>query len=245
MQSFCPKKNQENSRRIMNIEIKELTKKYGSAHAVSDVNLSFEPGRIVGLLGPNGSGKTTLIKLMNGIVRPTSGKISFDGHSPGVYSKSKISYLPDKTFLDGNITVNGALDYFADFFKDFNLSKAKELLKRLNLPMDKKFRALSKGTQEKVQLVLVMSREAELYLLDEPIGGVDPIARDYILETIISNYNPNATVLISTHLIHDVENILDDVVMIKDGVIKLCDSVENIRTKHGKSIDEMFKEVMK
>lgn len=229
----------------MDIQINGISKKYGSQYALKNIDLKLEPGRIVGLLGPNGSGKTTLIKLMNGIIRPTSGEIVFDGNKPGVYSKTRISYLPDKTFIEGNMKAVDAVGYFEDFFPDFNKERAMDLLQKLDLPMNKRFRALSKGTQEKVQLALVMSRDAHLYLLDEPIGGVDPIARDYILETIITNYNKDATILISTHLIHDVENILDDVVMIKDGTVRFYDSVDNIRMKYGKSVDEMFKEAMK
>lgn len=229
----------------MKIEIMNLSKKYGSLYALQNVNLTLGQGRIVGLLGPNGSGKTTLIKLLNGLIQPTQGQILMDGQKPGVYSKSKISYLPDKTYLNSQMTVEQLVDLFGDFYADFNFSKADDLLKRLNIPVQQKLKTLSKGTQEKVQLALVMSREAEAYILDEPIGGVDPVGRDYILQTIISQYNRNATVIISTHLINDVENILDDVIMIKNGSIFLYDSVENIREREGKSIDEMFKEVMR
>ncbi|RRD95111.1 ABC transporter ATP-binding protein [Clostridiales bacterium COT073_COT-073] len=229
----------------MKIEIMNLSKKYGSLYALQNVNLTLGQGRIVGLLGPNGSGKTTLIKLLNGLIQPTQGQILMDGQKPGVYSKSKISYLPDKTYLNSQMTVEQLVDLFGDFYADFNFSKADDLLKRLNIPVQQKLKTLSKGTQEKVQLALVMSREAEAYILDEPIGGVDPVGRDYILQTIISQYNRNATVIISTHLISDVENVLDDVIMIKNGGIFLYDSVENIREREGKSIDEMFKEVMR
>lgn len=229
----------------MRVEIHQLSKNYGPLVALSNVNLTLGQGRIIGLLGPNGSGKTTLIKLMNGLIQPTQGKILYDGQEPGVYSKSKISYLPDKSYLNAHMTVEQLVDFFVDFYDDFNVQKADQLLKSLNIPLQQKLKTLSKGTQEKVQLALVMSRDAELYILDEPIGGVDPVARDYIIQTIITQYNPNATVIISTHLIYDIENILDDVIMIKNGSVFLYDSVENIRERDGKSIDEMFREVMR
>ncbi len=229
----------------MKIEMIQLGKKYGSFPALQQVNLTLGQGRIIGLLGPNGSGKTTLIKLLNGLIQPSEGQILLDGQKPGAYSKSKISYLPDKSYLNSQMTVEQLVDLFTDFYSDFNVPKADNLLKSLNIPIQKKLKTLSKGTQEKVQLALVMSREAEVYCLDEPIGGVDPVARDYILQTIISQYNRNATVIISTHLIYEVENILDDVIMIKNGRIFLYDSVENIRERERKSVDEMFKEVMR
>lgn len=229
----------------MKIEMIQLGKKYGSFPALQQVNLTLGQGRIIGLLGPNGSGKTTLIKLLNGLIQPSEGQILLDGQKPGSYSKSKISYLPDKSYLNSQMTVEQLVDLFTDFYSDFNVPKADNLLKSLNIPIQKKLKTLSKGTQEKVQLALVMSREAEVYCLDEPIGGVDPVARDYILQTIISQYNRNATVIISTHLIYEVENILDDVIMIKNGRIFLYDSVENIRERERKSVDEMFKEVMR
>lgn len=229
----------------MKIEMNNLGKRFGAVYAVQNINLTLGQGRIIGLLGPNGSGKTTLIKMLNGLIQPSHGSILFDGNKPGVYSKSKISYLPDKSYLNSQMTVEQIVDFFGDFYADFNLAKADDLLKRLNIPVQQKLKTLSKGTQEKVQLALVMSREAEVYILDEPIGGVDPVARDYILQTIISQYNRSATVIISTHLIYDVENILDDVIMIKNGSIFLFDSVENIREREGKSVDEMFREVMR
>lgn len=229
----------------MRIEMINLGKRYGTLTALQNVNLTLGSGRIIGLLGSNGSGKTTLIKMLNGLIQPSEGQILLDGHIPGPYSKARISYLPDKSYLNSHMTVEQLIDLFEDFYTDFNVAKADDLLKRLNIPIQQKLKTLSKGTQEKVQLALVMSREAEVYVLDEPIGGVDPVARDYILQTIISQYNRNATVIISTHLIHDVENILDDVIMIKNGSVFLYDSVENIREREGKSVDEMFKEVMR
>ena len=229
----------------MKIEMIQLGKKYGSFPALQNVNLTLGQGRIVGLLGPNGSGKTTLIKLLNGLIQPSAGQILLDGEKPGPKSKGRISYLPDKSYLNSQMTVEQLVDLFADFYTDFNVEKVNHLLKDLNIPVQKKLKTLSKGTQEKVQLALVMSREAEVYCLDEPIGGVDPVARDYILQTIISQYNRDALVIISTHLIYDVENVLDDVVMIKNGSIFLYDSVENIREREQKSVDEMFREVMR
>ena len=229
----------------MKIEMIQLGKKYGSFPALQNVNLTLGQGRIVGLLGPNGSGKTTLIKLLNGLIQPSTGQILLDGEKPGPESKRRISYLPDKSYLNSQMTVEQLVDLFADFYTDFNVEKVNHLLKDLNIPVQKKLKTLSKGTQEKVQLALVMSREAEVYCLDEPIGGVDPVARDYILQTIISQYNRDALVIISTHLIYDVENVLDDVVMIKNGSIFLYDSVENIREREQKSVDEMFREVMR
>ena len=229
----------------MKIEMIQLGKKYGSFPALQNVNLTLGQGRIIGLLGPNGSGKTTLIKLLNGLIQPSTGQILLNGQKPGLESKAKISYLPDKSYLNAQMTVEQLVDLFADFYTDFNVAKVNNLLQDLNIPVQKKLKTLSKGTQEKVQLALVMSREAEVYCLDEPIGGVDPVARDYILQTIISQYNRNALVLISTHLIYDVENVLDDVIMIKNGSIFLYDSVENIREREQKSVDEMFREVMR
>ena len=229
----------------MKIEMIQLGKKFGSFPALQNVNLTLGQGRIVGLLGPNGSGKTTLIKLLNGLIQPSTGKILLDGKKPGPESKARISYLPDKTYLNSQMTVEQLVDLFADFYADFNVTKVNGLLHDLNIPVQKKMKTLSKGTQEKVQLALVMSREAEVYCLDEPIGGVDPVARDYILQTIISQYNREALVIISTHLIYEVENVLDDVIMIKNGNIFLYDSVENIREREQKSVDEMFREVMR
>lgn len=227
------------------LECKTLTKRFSNITALSNVNLTLERGRIIGLLGPNGSGKTTLIKMMNGLLVPTSGSLEIAGQVPGADTKKIISYLPERTYLPEWMRVSEAIDFFQDFYEDFDKRKAYEMLERLHLDSNKRLKSLSKGTKEKVQLILVMSRKADLYCLDEPIGGVDPAARDYILNTIISNYSDNSTVLISTHLISDIENILDEVVFIKDGQLTLHASVDDIRTKEGKSIDSLFREVFK
>ncbi|MBC2724021.1 ABC transporter ATP-binding protein [Desulfosporosinus sp.] len=227
------------------LECKSLTKKFGSKTAVSDVNLSIERGQIVGLLGPNGSGKSTIIKLANELLTPTSGRILISGKEPGVETKKIVSYLPEKTYLNDWMRVHQIIELFSDFYDDFNPGRAYEMLKSLNINPNDRLKTMSKGTKEKVQLILVMSREAELYLLDEPIGGVDPAARDYILKTIISNYNEKATVIISTHLISDIENILDYVVFINQGQVVLTSSVDDIRDEKGKSIDLLFREVFK
>jgi ABC-2 type transport system ATP-binding protein len=232
---------------IMNaiLECNSLSKRFSNVKALSNVNLSLERGRIVGLLGPNGSGKTTLIKLINGLLVPSEGTLLIDGKEPGSETKKIVSYLPDKTFLPEWMRVSDTLEFYKDFYEDFDMNKALDMLKRLQLDPNRKLKALSKGTKEKVQLILVMSRNADLYCLDEPIGGVDPAARDYILNTIITNYNENATVLISTHLIADIEKVLDDVIFIKDGQITLQSSVDDIRMKEGKSVDALFREVFK
>lgn len=227
------------------LECKSLTKKFSALNALSNVNLNLERGRIIGLLGPNGSGKTTLIKLINGLLVPSSGSILVDGKAPGIETKKIVSYLPEKTYLPEWMKVSDTLEFFQDFYSDFDQKKAYEMLDRLHLDPGKRMKTLSKGTKEKVQLILVMSRKADLYCLDEPIGGVDPAARDYILNTIISNYNENATVLISTHLIADIEKVLDEVVFIKDGNVSLHASVDDIRSKEGKSVDTLFREVFK
>ncbi|KUO49552.1 MAG: ABC transporter [Desulfitibacter sp. BRH_c19] len=227
------------------LECEGLTKKFGSKVAVSDVSLDIERGQIVGLLGPNGSGKSTLIKLANELLTPTSGKILIGGNTPGIETKEIVSYLPEKTYLNDWMRVNQIIDLFSDFYANFNSSKAYEMLKSLNINSSDRLKTMSKGTKEKVQLILVMSREAELYLLDEPIGGVDPAARDYILKTILSNYNENSTVIISTHLISDIENILDYVVFINQGKIVLNSSVDDIRDEKGKSVNALFREVFK
>ena len=225
------------------IECKALTKKYGRRSALNAVDLNLEEGRIVGVLGPNGSGKTTLIKLINGLLTPTSGEIRIDGNLPGVETKSIVSYLPDKDYLGDEMRFHECTKLFADFYADFNREKAFKMLASLNIDPDMKFKFLSKGNREKAPLILVMSRAAKVYVLDEPIAGVDPAARDYILQTILNNINPGATVIIATHLISEIEKILDDVVFIKDGNIVLNDSAENIREKEGKSIDGLFREV--
>lgn len=222
-----------------------LTKTFGSLNALSDINFQIEPGRIVGLLGPNGSGKTTFIKIANGLLTPTGGSIRISGSPIGTGTKERVSYLPDKNYLNNWMRVNQLFDYFNDFYSDFDRNKAYEMLKRLDIKDNQKLKSMSKGTKEKVQLILVMSREADLYLLDEPIGGVDPAARDYILNTIITNYNEHGSILISTHLISDIEQILDDVIFLKNGEIVLSSSVDEIREEHGKSVDALFREVFK
>ncbi len=227
------------------LECNGLTKKFGSKVAVSDVNLKIERGQIVGLLGPNGSGKSTIIKLANELLTPTSGEILIGGKKPGIETKKIVSYLPEKTYLNDWMRVHQIIELFSDFYEDFKPDKAYDMLKSLSINADDKLKTMSKGTKEKVQLILVMSREAELYLLDEPIGGVDPAARDYIIHTILSNYNDNATVIISTHLISDIENILDYVVFVNVGKVVMTSSVDNIRDEKGKSIDDLFREVFR
>ena len=226
------------------VEIHNLTKSYDKRkEALHDLTLTLPRGRIVGLLGPNGSGKTTLIKLLNGLLVPDGGEILIDGEKPGPSTKAKVSYLPERTYLKNGATIRELLSYFQDFYEDFRTDRAKEMLAALRIEENARIRALSKGTREKVQLILVMSRDASLYILDEPIAGVDPAARDYILRTIITNYNENATVLISTHLITDIENILDEVVFMKEGRLLLQTSVEEIREEKGESVDAYFREV--
>ena len=227
------------------VECLELTKNFSGKKALDAVNLQIGRGKIIGLLGPNGSGKTTLIKILNGLLEPTFGRVLIDGEKPGPYTKSIVSYLPDRTYFADWMKVSDIFDMFCDFYKDFDRSKAEEMCSLLNIGTTEKIKNMSKGTKEKVQLILVMSRKAQLYLLDEPIAGVDPAARDYILSTIINHYNPEATVVISTHLIADVEQVLDDVIFIKDGKLVLYNSVDNIREMEGKSIDGLFREVFK
>lgn len=227
------------------LECRDLCKSYGNVQALDHVNVSIEPGKIVGLLGPNGSGKTTLIKMANGLLTWNSGTLLIDGMEPGIETKGIISYLPERTYLSDWMSAKQTLDFFEDFYPDFRRRKAEEMLEHLNIQQDQKIRQMSKGTREKVQLILVMSREAKLYLLDEPIGGVDPATRDYILNTIIGNYNPEATVIISTHLIADVEQVLDEVVFISQGQIVLQKSVDEIREEQGRSVDQLFREVFR
>ena len=227
------------------LECKNLTKRYGRKTALDHINLSLRPGRIIGLLGPNGSGKTTMIKLINGLLTPTEGEILIRGMAPGVKTKSIVSYLPERTYLDESMRIAEAIAYFKDFYADFDEKKAEQMLNKVHLDPSARIKTLSKGNKEKVQLILVMSRRAKLYCLDEPIAGVDPAARDYILSTIIGNYEPDATILLSTHLITDVENILDEVVFIKDNRYTYREEVETIRDKEGKSVDDLFREVFK
>jgi len=227
------------------LEARGLTKRYGATLALNSVDLTLPKGKIVGLLGPNGSGKTTLLKIAAGLLTPTSGFILADNRPIGEETKSVISFLPEQTYLPDWMTVTDCLEYFTDFYEDFDSKRAEDMLGRLAVPANKKMRTLSKGTREKMQLVLVMSRRAKLYLLDEPIGGVDPATRDYILNTIIGNYDNEATILISTHLIADVEKVLDEFLFLKDGVITMHDTTDNVRETQGKSLDELFREVFR
>lgn len=222
-----------------------LTKKYGNLVALNGVDLTVESGKIIGLLGPNGSGKTTLIKLVNGLLKADGGSITICGNAPGVESKKVVAYLPDNNFLNSWMTVEQIVDFFADFYDDFRKELAYEMLNRLAIEPSRKLKNLSKGNKEKVSLILVMSRNAKLYVLDEPIAGVDPATRDYIISTIINNYNPEASVIISTHLIADIEEVLDEVIFIKQGNLVLHKSVDEIRAENGMSVDALFREVFK
>lgn len=226
------------------VEVTNLTKIYEKKKiALDHMNLTIPRGKIIGLLGPNGSGKTTLIKLMNGLLEATEGEVLMNGHRPGPQTKNWISYLPERTYFHNNMRVDELIRFFCDFYQDFRPERARQMLSNLNISENAKLKTLSKGTKEKVQLIMVMSREAQLYVLDEPIAGVDPAARDYILRTIITNYNENATVLLSTHLISDIEKVLDEVIFIRNGRVILQDTVENIRECRGKSVDAYFREV--
>lgn len=225
------------------VSITGLSKYYGRFAALCGLNLTLPRGRITGLLGPNGSGKTTLIKLINGLLTSNGGQILINGNPPGVSTKRDISYLPERTYLASGQRIEDLLQYFTDFYEDFNREKALQMLDSLQIDTRARIRTLSKGTKEKVQLVLVMSREASLYILDEPIAGVDPAARDFILKTIITNYNETSSILLSTHLISDIETILDDVIFMKNGQILMQSTVENIRETYGKSVDAYFREV--
>lgn len=227
------------------LEANNLSKSYGAFPALQNVNLTIDCGRIIGLLGPNGSGKTTLLKIINGLLVPSSGSITIGGEAPGVITKQHISYLPDTSYFPKWMKITDLFTYFNDFYADFDEAKAREMLRRLNINEKMKLKQMSKGTLEKVQLILTMSRNSNLYCLDEPIGGVDPATRDYILQTIINNYSENASVLISTHLISDVENVLDDVIFLQDGQVRLQSTVDEIREKEGQSVDSLFREVFK
>ncbi|KTF20999.1 MULTISPECIES: ABC transporter ATP-binding protein [Streptococcus] len=224
------------------LRLEHVQKNYGKTEALSGVNLDIQPGRIVGLLGPNGSGKTTIIKLINGLLQPTSGQVLINGEKPSPKTKKVVSYLPDTTYLGDNMKIKEVFAMFKDFYSDFDEEKANHLLEDLNLDEKSRLKNLSKGNKEKVQLILVMSRKADLYVLDEPIGGVDPAARDYILKTIIQNRSENSSVLISTHLISDIEDILDDVIFIKDGEILLQEDANELRRKHDNTIDHIFRD---
>lgn len=227
------------------LECHGLTKRYGSVMALDSVDLSLESGRIVGLLGPNGSGKTTLIKLANRLLVPTSGEIRIDGNIPGVETKQAVAYLPDKDYLPDWMNTARLLEFYKEFYEDFDAQRAKGMLASLNIPENRSLKKMSKGTKEKVQLILTMSRRAKIYLLDEPIAGVDPAARDYILRTILQNYQEDSLVLLSTHLIADIETILDEAVFLKEGKIVLHKRVDEVREETGKSVDEYFREVFR
>ncbi|MBR6681701.1 MAG: ABC transporter ATP-binding protein [Clostridia bacterium] len=227
------------------LRCESLTKNYGGLIALKGINISVESGKIVGLLGPNGSGKTTLIKIINGLLTPTNGKVYIDGKEPGIETKKVISYLPDNPYLNSWMTVNQLVAQFADFYEDFRTELAFKLLADLGITPEVKLKTLSKGNKEKVMLILVMSRNAKLYVLDEPIAGVDPATRDYIISTILNNYNKDSSVLISTHLISDIEQVLDEVIFINMGNVVLQKTVDEIREENGKSVDELFREVFR
>ena len=227
------------------LQCMNLTKKYGQVTALDHVDLTIESGKLIGLLGPNGSGKTTLIKLACGLLTPTSGDIRVLGKAPGPESKAEVAFLPDNSYLNTWMTVRQIVSMFTEFYADFREELAYEMLAQLGISPDKKLKTLSKGNKEKVCLILVMSRNAKLYILDEPIAGVDPATRDYIMSVIINNYNPDASVLISTHLISDIEQVLDEVIFIQNGQITLQKAVDEIRAENGKSVDELFREVFK
>ena len=227
------------------MEIKGITKMFPGTTALNNVNLILPNGKIIGLLGPNGSGKTTLIKIAAGLLVPTLGQITIGGAAPGPETKAIVSYLPERPYFNQWMNAEQMISYFEDFYSDFDRAKAMDMMAKLNINPKAKMKTLSKGTKEKVQLILVMSRHAKLYLLDEPIGGVDPATRDYILETIISNYDPDATVIISTHLIADIERTLDEFIFINNGNVVMYDSVDAAREKNGKTIDELFREVFR
>ena len=227
------------------VEIKNVYKSYSKKEVISNMNLNIPKGKIVGLLGPNGSGKSTLIKLINGLLQPNSGDVLIDGIKPSIETKRIVSYLPELTYLNDWMKVSDILNFFNDFYDDFDIDKAMDMVKSFNIDINEKLKTMSKGTKEKVQLILVMSRNADLYILDEPIGGVDPATRNYILKTILNNYNENSTLLIATHLISEIENICDDVLVISDGQILLQGNVDEIREEKGKSIDALFREEFK
>ena len=222
-----------------------VVKRYGGKSALKGLSLTVESGKIIGLLGPNGAGKTTLIKIINGLLTPTSGRVFIEGDEPGPKTKPKVSYLPDVNYLNHWMTVEQIVNMFADFYEDFRPVLAFRMIEGLGIDKKARLKSLSKGNKEKVSLILVMSRNAKLYVLDEPIAGVDPATRDYIISTIINNYNPEASVLISTHLISDIESVLDEVIFIKEGTLVLHDTVDHIREEHGKSVDDLFREVFK
>lgn len=227
------------------LEVSHVSKSYGNNRVLDDVTFNITKGKIVGLLGPNGSGKTTLIKLINDLLKEDSGTIKVEGLDLGVETKKLISYLPDKNYLNNNMTVLELLNYFKDFYEDFRMDKAKELIGKLDLDLNQKLKTMSKGTKEKVQLILVMSRKAKLYILDEPIGGIDPAARDYIINTILTNFSNDASLLISTHLISDLEKVLDEVIFLKNGKVVRSGSTDEIRKETNMSINDLFREEFK
>lgn len=224
------------------LQLHHLSKSYKHHEALNDITLKIPSGKIIGLLGPNGAGKTTLIKILNGLLMPTSGEVVIDGYHPSIETKKIISYLPDTTYLNEHTKISNALDFFEDFYEDFSRKKAEDLLFDLDIDPNSLMKNLSKGNKEKVQLILVMCRQAKLYILDEPIGGVDPAAREYILKTIISNYREDATVIISTHLISDIESILDEAIFLQKGEVVLSGDIDDLRAEYGQSINNIFKE---
>lgn len=227
------------------IVCRELTKSYGTVQALSGVHLDIPAGRIIGLLGPNGSGKTTLLKILTGLLRQTAGSVQIAGMDVGPDTKAVVSYLPDRMYYANWMRTRDLVELFADFYTDFRKDRAEAMCTALGIGPDMKVKTMSKGTKEKLQLILVMSRNARLYLLDEPIAGVDPAAREFILQTILTNYSPDSTVIISTHLIADVEPVLDEAIFLKDGHVVRYDSVDNIRQVEGKSVDEVFREIFR
>ncbi len=225
------------------LKVDKIVKNYGKKQVLKEISFEVGPGKIVGLLGPNGSGKSTTIKLINGLLKQNSGTITVKGNTPGVETKKIVSYLPERTYLNNWMVVKDIIDFFQDFYADFDRERAEEMFEKLDIELDVPLKTMSKGTKEKVQLILVMSRRAELYILDEPIGGVDPAARDYILKTIIQNYSETSSIIIATHLIQEIESICDEVIFIKKGEVLLQGNVDDIREQKGKSIDELFREV--
>ena len=227
------------------LEIKNLSKSFGKKEVLKNINLTIPSGKIIGLLGKNGMGKSTLIKLINDLLTPSNGTILINGKEIGIESKNIISYLPERTYLDKSMTIDKTLNFFQEFYENFDIKKAQKLVKDLGLDIDLKISKMSKGMQEKLQLILVMSRKAELYILDEPLGGIDPATRDYILDTILTNFNEGASVIISTHLISDIERILDEVIFINDGKIALMANTDDLRAKENASVDEIFRRMFK
>lgn len=227
------------------LQLHHVSKSYGGKKVIDDLTLTIPTGKIIGLLGPNGCGKTTLIKMINGLLQPNKGDIVVDGFRPSIETKRIVSYLPDTSYLREEMKISDIINYFDDFYVDFNKNKAHSLFRDLDLDLDERLKNLSKGNKEKVQIILVMSRKAKLYILDEPLGGVDPAAREYILKTIINNYSEDASVLISTHLISDIEPILDEAIFLKDGKVTISGNVDDLRENEGQSIDSLFRETYK